>query len=239
MNERKEGVLHIIFIFIGLALICLGTFYYFTDDKIDLDKSDNKEQEKPKEEKDIIKQINLMNNVETSITLKNKNEIKIKYNVDDETHIGTFYINNNLMFETTSELELCDQYYLYNNSIIIYCVYGSATSGHLYVMSSSKTNKIDKFYDKEYTMIPESIQFKDNKLVVNGIRVFEGGIIKQDDKEINICNVDERTENNISLDSIASADYELKIIDDKTTFNFIKNSKTIEQFINENCKIVE
>ena len=33
MNERKEGVLHIIFIFIGLALICLGTFYYFTDDK--------------------------------------------------------------------------------------------------------------------------------------------------------------------------------------------------------------
>ena len=39
--EEKGGVLHIFFIFVGIALLGLGIFYYCTDEKIKLDDFDN------------------------------------------------------------------------------------------------------------------------------------------------------------------------------------------------------
>lgn len=234
--EEKGGVLHIIFIFAGICLICLGTFYFFTDENMNLDKN-NKKEEVADDNKDIIKQINLMSNVEASFTLKNKKEVKIKYIVDSETYKKAFYYNNNLVFEM-NELEQCDQFYLYNNSIISYCYHGSATSGHLYIVDSNGNNTlIDKFENNK--MIPESIQLKDNKLIVNGMGVYEGAILKIDDKEIELCNEDAVLENNIDLHKPAYADYELVIKNDKPEFNYIKTTKTLEEIISESCKIVE
>ena len=238
MKEEKGGVIHIFFIFIGICLLCLGTFYYFTDDKVELNKDDNKEE--VTEDKDIINQINLMNNVETKVTLKNKKEVNIKYSVSDDTNIGSFYLDNRRVFEASSELEQCSQFYLYNNSIISYCIYGSATSGHLYIIDSNgEYTKVDSFNDKEYSLIPESIQIKNEKLIVNGIRVSEGSILKENDIEIDLCNEDAISNNNIDLKTPAFANYELVVKSNKPEFIFMNTTKTLEEFIGESCKIVE
>lgn len=240
MKEEKDGVLHIIFIFIGIALLSLGTFYYFTDDKKSLD--DEKKEEKKEEVDtniDIIKQISLLDNVDTEITLKNKDVVKIKYYKDEEELNNKFIYNNKLSYETSSELEACDEFYLYNNSIISYCYYGSATSGHLYITDSDGISmKIDEFGDGEFKMIPEDIHLKENKLIVNGVRVKEGSILKNDEKEIDLCNKEDIEDNNIDLNLGAFAEYEL-VIDKNISFELIKNNKTISEFINESCKIVE
>ena len=238
MKAEKGGIIHIIFIFIGLGLICFGTFYFFTDnEKIDNEKE---EKEEKQEDKDIINQINLMNNVETSITLKNKKEIKIKYLVDEDTSIGSFYLNNNFIFKTSSELEFCDKFYIYNDSIVGYCTYGSTTSGHLYVVYSNETfTEIKEFSDNTYRMIPESVQVKNGKLVVNGIRVYEGAILKEEDKEINLCDKDAILENNVDLKSHAHANYELTVNNNKPEFTYMETTKTLEEFIEESCKTVE
>ena len=237
MKEEKEGVLHIIFIFVGLCLICLGAFYYFTDDKINLNQNNNKNNN-VSEDKDVIGQINLMNNIETSVTLKNKKNIRLKYIVSEETNKGSLIYNGMSAFETSSDLENCDEFYIYNDSIIASCYYGSATSGHLYIIDSSgKSTLIEKFDNNK--MIPESIQLKNEKIIVNGMRIYEGDIIKVDDKEILLCNEEEIVENNIDLKQAVYADYELVIKKDKPEFIYIKTTKTLEEFINESCKIVE
>lgn len=239
MKEEKEGVLHIIFIFIGIALLSLGTFYFFTDDKINLE--DNKKEEVKEDiNKDIIKQISLIDNVETELTLKNGNNVKIKYYKDEESSNNIFTYNNKISYETSSELEMCDQFYLYNNSIVSYCYYGSATSGHLYITDSNGTSKkIDEFGTGEFKMIPEGIRLRDSKLIVDGLRVKEGAILKNEEKEVDLCNKEEIQNNNIDLNLEAFANYELIINNNDISFELIKSNKTINEFINESCKIVE
>ena len=224
MEEEKGGMLHIIYIFIGLCLLCLGVFYYFTDDSyrevLNKQKTNN-------EDKDIIKQISLMNNIETSLTLKNKKELKIKYSVDEDTHVGTFYYDRDLLFKTSNELEQCDQFYLYNNSIISYC--SSISIGELYIINSNGIySSISSFDDKNYKMIPDSIKLKDGKLIVSAMRQLDENIE-------DLC----MDTNNIELDSPVYSNYELEIKNDKVEFIFINTTKTLKEFINESCKIVE
>ena len=249
MEEEKGGVLHIIFIFIGIALLSLGVFQFFTDEKIDLKEDPNNSnsasnQEKDDDnnqdqDKDIIHQLSIIKNVDTNVTLKSGKEVKVKYYVNEETNQGSFTYDGKTSFDT-NELEQCDQYYLYNDTIISYCVFGSATSGHLYVIDSNgDSTRINDFKDNDYTFIPESITLKDDKLVVNGARVEEGAVLKIGDIEVNLCNEEEITANNISLDSPAFSEYEMKIINDNIEFNSIKTIQTIKEFISESCKSVE
>jgi len=240
MEEEKGGVIHIFFIFTGIALLCLGVFYYFTDDKVIYKNTNEQQEEKIVEDIDIVKQISLMNNVEETITLKNKKEVKIKYYFDNEIGIGSFYLDSDLIYETSSDVERCDEFYLYNDSIISYCYYGSSTTGHLYIVDGNGTlTKVNEFYDNDYRFVPESIKLKDNKLIVNGMRISEGSILKINSKEIHLCNKDEIEENNIDIESPAYANYELKLINNDVKFGLIANTVSIKEFISESCKIVD
>ena len=46
-------------------------------------------------------------------------------------------------------------------------------------------------------------------------------------------------ENDISLTLPATAEYELRITDEGKEYTLIKINKTLEEFISENCKLVE
>ena len=255
MEEEKGGVLHIIIIFVGIACLCLGLFMYFTDEKIELKEenknynnksnTENNNQEKDDDDdkvegQDLISQISLMNNVETSITTNSNKEIKIGYYISNETHEGNFIYNGKSSFKT-NELEICDLFYLYNDSIIVHCTSGSATSGHLYIVDSNGQYKLinDFKYNENRSFIPQSISLKDGVIVINGIGVLEGSIVKINNKEIFICNNEEVKENNISLDFPAYADFELLINNGKVEFNYLKTTSTLEEFRKESCKNVE
>ncbi len=242
--EEKGGVLHIIFIFIGVACLSLGAFEFFTDEKIELKEDPNysnteKDNDTKNDNKDLISQINIVKNIDTDITLKDGNNVKVKFYLDEETSKGSFTYDGKTSFET-NELELCDKYYLYNNTIISYCVYGSATSGHLYIIDNKgDATKVSNFKYQDYDLIPEDITLKDGKIIVNGLRVLEGAMLRVDNKEISLCNEDEIKENNISTDSIASGEFEITAKNDEVEFNLVKVTKTIQEFINESCKNVE
>jgi uncharacterized protein YlzI (FlbEa/FlbD family) len=243
MEEEKGGVLYIIFIFIGVACLSLGAFEFFTDEKIDLKEDPNYTKNEidntQNEDKDLISQLNIIKNVDTTLTLKNGNKVVIKYYVDEETNKGSFTYNGKTSYET-NELELCDKYYLYNDYIISSCVFTSATSGHLYIIDDKGTStKVTSFKDNGYDFIPESINIKDEKLVITGISVLEGAKIKINDKEIDLCNEEEIKENNISTDSVANADFEFSIVEGSPVYKLIKTNTTIKEFIDESCKIVE
>ena len=237
MKEEKEGILHIIFIFIGICLICLGTFYAFTDNKTELEPENNNSNNNV-QDKDIIGQINLTKNMEALITFKNNKIVKLRYITEENPYKEKLLFDGSVAFVTSSELEACSEFYIYNNSVISYCYYTSATSGHLYIVDSNgKSSLINKFDNDR--MIPESIQFKDNKLIVNGMGIYEGSILKVGDKEIYLCNEEEVQENNVDLKQPAYADYELVVKDDKPYFIYIKTTKSLENFIKESCKMVE
>ena len=240
--EENGGVFHIIFFFIGVACISLGAFMFFTDEHIDL-KEDldytEKDDDTQIEDKDIISQLSIIKNIETTITLKNGKEVTVKYYLDEDTNKGKFIYDGKSSFDT-NELEQCDQYYLYNNTIVSHCVFGSATSGHLYLIDSNgDATKIDNFTDQNNKLIPESITLKDGKLIVNGMGVLEGSILNLVDKEVYLCDENELNENDVSLDSMTYADYELNIIDDKPEFKYIEIKQTVKEFIEESCKNVE
>lgn len=255
MEEEKGGVLHIIFIFIGIACLGLGIFYFFTDEHIELKKenknyndntsnTENNNQDNDKIDKDeghdLISQISLMNNVETTLTTNSNKEIKIGYYVSDETHEGNFIYNGKSSFKT-NDLEMCDLFYLYNDSIIAHCTSGSVTSGHLYIVDSNGQSQLinDFKYNENRLFIPQSISLKEGVIVVNGIGILEGSIVKINDKEVSICKEEELKENNITLDIPAYADFELLINDGKVEFNYLKTTKTLEEFSKESCKNVE
>ena len=239
--EEKGGVLHIIFIFIGLACLCLGVFNLLTDEKIELKEEPNytNKDDNKTDDENLISQINIIKNIDTTITLKNGNEVILNYYLDNETNKGSFNYNGKVSYET-NDIELCDEFYLYNDSIISYCTSGSATSGHLYLIDSKgDATKIENFTDQNNKLIPENITLKDGKLIINGMGVLEGSILNLVDKEVYLCDESEIKENNISLDSMTYADYELNIVDDKAEFKLIEITKTIQEFINESCKTVE
>lgn len=244
MEEEKGGVLHIIFIFIGVACLSLGAFIFFTDEKIELKEEPNysntaKDDTPVDNNKNVINQLSIVKNVDTTVTLKNGNEVKIRYYIDDETNNGSFTYDGKVSYET-SIIELCDEFYLYNDSIISYCTSGSATSGHLYIVDTNgNASKVSTFDDDGNSFITESITLKNDKIVVNGMRISENSLLKIGDKEIYLCNEEEVKLNNISLDSPAYADYELNIVDDKAEFKLIEVTKTLQEFIDESCKSVE
>ena len=236
---EKNGVIHIIFIFLGICLICLGTFYFFTDNNTSLNNEEKKEPVKV-EDKDTVKQISLMKDVDTSITLKNKKEIRIRFSIDEETSKGSFFLNNNLVFQTSSALEQCDEFYLYNNSVVSYCYYGPATSGYLYVINSANDYfKVETFKDKNYEYYPENIQLKNDKLIINASRVYEGAEVMIGDKKVSLCYKEEIIDNNIDVKEPAYTDFELVINNNRAQFVYINTVKTLEQIINEYCKTVD
>lgn len=240
--EEKGGILHILFIFVGIALLGLGLFYYFTDDKIELKEEKNpfENEEKEKDNKDLINQISILNNIETEITLKNGKKVKIQYYLSSESNTGKFLYDGKKAFETESDREECDLFYIYNNSIISFCFLGSRTNGHLYVINDEGISKrVKEFKYGDYNMIPEGITSKDNKLIVNGIRLLNKTNLDVDDNNVDLCNEEDIKENNISYDSPIKAEFEFSLNDDKYEFIFSKVTKTIKEYIEEKCKTVE
>ena len=241
MEEEKGGLLHILIIFIGVACLSLGAFMFFTDDHIKLRKertyasSDGDDLE---EENNVISQINLINNVDTKVTLKNGNEITLKYVLNEENNKGSFSYNGKISFET-SNIELCDQYYLYNDNVISYCVFGSS-SGHLYIIDDSgNSEKIVNFEYDGNSYIPENISIKEDKLFVSGTRITEKTILDIGGKKTYLCDNETLKYNSVSLNSPASASFVLKMSDGKVKFEFNEIIATVNDYLNENCKTVE
>ena len=240
--EEKGGIIHIFFIFIGLACLCLGLFMYFTDENIELKEEPiyiytNTENDNQDDDKDIINEIKLNTNEEKTITLKNKKEVKIKYEVND-SNMSLFKYNDKTSVEM-SENESCSQYYIYNNSLLLYCT-NKEEKVHLYLINENGDSKlVNEFKDFNRDIIIESISLKDGKLVVNATSVLEGTNIKVSDKSINYCNDEELNENSISRDSYATASFILQINNENLDIFYTNTIKSLDEFINENCKTVE
>ena len=244
--EEKGGILHIFFIFVGIALLALGLFYYFTDEKIELKEETNpfenteNNNNNNQDDKNLINQISILNNIETEVTLKNSKKVKIQYYLSDETNIGKLLYDGKRAFETESDKEECDLFYIFNNSIISFCYLGSRSNGQLYVINEEGVSKrIKEFNYNDYIMIPEGITSKDNKLIVNGVRQLKKTNIDVEDDTIDLCNEDEIKENNISVDSPINAEFEFTINNNKNELIYFKTTKTIKEFIEEKCKTVE
>ena len=246
MKEEKGGVLHVLFLFVGITLICIGVFYIFTDEHIELreentgNNTNTENKDKDKVDVDVIKQISLMKNVDTEITLKNGNAVLLTYAVNEESNSGKFLYGGKAVFETQG-LESCNMFYLYNNSIVVHCSSGTASSGYLYIIDSNGTSKLFTSINdsNNNSLIPESISLKEGKIVVNASFYRDGNNLIINNEEIDICQEDVRTENNIKDDFIINSDYTLSIKNDEAEFTYLKTNKTVADFVKESCKTVE
>ena len=243
--EEKSGVLHIFFIFVGLALLGLGLFYYFTDVKIDLhgleenNTNTNTDENNQNNDKDLISQISLMKNVETTITLKNKKEVQIAYLVESETNAGKFVYNGKTTFNTES-VELCDAFYLYNNSIITFCTSNTMSSNHLYIVNQEGTTEtVSTFNYSNIKYVPKSISLRDGNLIITGNSVLEDSIVKYLDNDLHLCTDNEIKNNEDLLNLPIDAEFIFKIKDGLLEFNYVKSNRTIKDYIYESCKTVE
>ena len=108
MKEEKGGIIHIFFIFIGITLLALGLFYTFTDEKIDLKENtmdvhgidDDTNNDKDKKESHNISKLNILKNIETLVTLDNKEEVIVSLYKHDDTNTSTFLYDGKSSFET-------------------------------------------------------------------------------------------------------------------------------------------
>ena len=251
--EEKGGILHIIFLFIGIACISLGVFYTVTDEKIKLDEYDDKiviivdddpntnteqdDKNKSLPKEDILNQISIVENMETTVTLKNGSEAKLLYKIDTneetlEVLEKSFLYNGKKAFQV-SESDICDKFFLYNNHIVSYC-----TSGIYIVDPNGKSlnfDSISKAADEQVEI--KSVIIKDNKLIVSGSVELENSQIKKNGKMISLCDENLLKENEITNDYPITMDYELLIEDNKTSFTLLKTTKTVEEYVKEKCML--
>lgn len=257
--EEKGGVIHIIFFFIGIACISLGIFYLLTDEKIKLDEYDDKiviivdddpnantdngnteddnNRNKPKESN--INQISIIENMETTVTLKNGNSVKLLYKVDTNTETQeviekAFLYNERKVFDISSQ-ESCSKYFLYNDSIVVHC-----DSGLYIVDSKGLPQKFETFtgkYNEDLGI--SSVNIRDDKLIVSGTYLLVDSQIVKNNKVISLCDPTALTENEIADDYPIDEEYELSIEDKSIKFSRVKTTKTVGEYVKENCKVVE
>ena len=246
MKEEKGGIIHIFFIFIGITLLALGLFYTFTDEKIDLKENtmdvhgidDDTNNDKDKKESHNISKLNILKNIETLVTLDNKEEVTVSLYKHDDTNTSTFLYDGKSSFET-DELEVCDEFYLYDNSIISFCAYGSS-KGHLYIVDSTgSSTKIEKYKDGSLELYFKDISLENNKLIVEATTLLKETSIIKDGIEINLCNEALVKENYIADNYPVELKYELELKDNDLSLEFIENTIELSKFKADQCKTIE
>ena len=253
MKEEKGGVLHILFLFIGIALLALGIFYFVTDRTEILDENvenpyviirdDDNKKNSEKEKSTTISQISITSNVESSILLKNGSTVKLELsnrpNVKDPKYGGKFFKYNDKAVFGLGDYDKCSNFFLYDNTIIAYCtntktnysfIYALNENGEVYYSNSIKENEID--------LKIKNINLTNNKLIVYASYVDNIKVIL-DDKELNLCDSHELSESKIDSNYLAEAEYELKVSNSEIKYETVSKKRTIGQFVAERCKTVE
>lgn len=232
--EENGGFLHIIFLFIGVACLSLGIFYYLTDmDKVEelipnSTEEKNSDNEEKKEETVIsntIVGIDIKDNEEKEITLGNGNKVKLSVNVLDEEK--SFLYNDDTLV-TFSDLNLVNKFYVYNDYVIIFSYSLIDKFGTIYTIDNEKqVEKIEEIDLNNRVMRPVNVDILDNKLIVDGSRIDEDNNVLLQNGNVSICSDDELSLNSVLDDSPLKVEYSMNIVNKNVSFDFIKIVDTV------------
>ena len=237
--EEKGGYLHIIFIFIGVACLALGVFYYITDNENkerlaentisneptkEQEENNNKEEKKEEVVSNTIKAFDLKDNEAFELSLGNGSKVNLSTNVLDDKKV-LLYNGEELI--TFDDINLVTKYFSYNDNVIIFTYSLADKVGVIYVIDSLKqVEKIEEIDLNNRVMIPSNMELSNNKLVVQGTRLKDNSITLQDG-DIDICNDDDLTLHSLRDDSPLKIEYNMNIINKKITFDFVKIDDTL------------
>lgn len=203
MEEEKGSYIYVLFLFIGIALICCGAFYYFTSDKIVL----NEDVERPVEEEvppTIIKTSDIKEVVIDDggvVTLSNGSTLKVNTSIR-----GT---NNSLDVNDKSVAIINDSpgYKLYTilNEFLLIEVHTSTAFNHYYVVNSNARVVKDIYEMSNGTY---AYKFENDKLTAS--RLVDGySTLLFNSKAYNICDPDVISSGTIPADFVVTSYYNL------------------------------
>ena len=220
--EEKGGYLHTIIMFVGVACLALGVFYYFT------------ETEKT-EELVPIQTEDLNDNLENEIILGNGNKIKLLSNaLEEENKKELLYDGESLI--SFDDLNLINQYFVYNDYIVVFSYSLIDKIGVIYTIDSEKqVEKIEEIDLNNRIMKPISMEVLDNKLIVDGSRVNDS-TLSVIDGDISLCD-DDLALHSIFDDSPLKVEYSMNIINKNISFDFVKIVDTVSSVKKIVCTI--
>ena len=237
--EEKGGYLHIIFIFIGVACLALGVFYYITDNENkerlaentisdestkEQEENNNKEEKKEEVVSNTIKAFDLKDNEVFELSLGNGSKVNLSTNVLDDKKVLLYNEEELITFD---DINLVTKYFSYNDNVIIFTYSLTDKVGVIYVIDSLKqVEKIEEIDLNNRVMIPSNMELSNNKLIVQGTRLKDNSITLQDG-DIDICNDDDLTLHSLRDDSPLKIEYNMNIVNKKITFDFVKIDDTL------------
>lgn len=214
-EEESGNYLYILFILIGVSLMAVGSFYYLTDDKIELEgtRDNTKEEEKIvtlkesditkvdfTEEGDSLKASLKINNSTIDVTLfKHEDKTSLSFNdksiasVYNGETLNVYVLANTHLLVEKSESNGFKSYLIYNSNL------NSLGEFHL-TKNGTYTDSLDK------NLIVAKRYDKDNNYIVN------------DSTKIYACDVDKLEDNGVTFDSIVEEKY--AIVHNKNDFKF-------------------
>lgn len=223
MEEESGNYIYILFICIGVALLSVGVFYYFTDDKIKLEEFDLstnkqpevKDEEKTTEVKEVeysVDEITLTLNQEKSINLSDKDiKLLLKENKDDIE----------LLFNDTSIVsqKKTGSIKTYNSSEYLFVSSSTGEKRHtnFYIFDATGNEIMNYHLDSNDSGLALYQEYVDGKLKIYGTRLSNDNLVYQSEETegVNICDIDKLTEKNIQNTLVVNAEYELKYYSDK------------------------
>jgi len=231
--EEKGGFLHIIFMFIGVACLTLGVFYYLTETEPKEGLSinpvtENNDDNKKNEQiiiSNTIKGFDIKENEEVEITLGNGSKIKLSNSIS-ENEENLLYNGEALI--TYEDLNLINKYFVYNDYVVVFSYSLVDRTGIIYTIDSEKiVQKIEEIDLNNRVMIPVNMEILDDKIIVDGSRVNDD-VLSLQDGNISLCNDDELSLHSISLDSPLKIEYSMNIVNKNVTFDFVKIIETVD-----------
>lgn len=117
---------------------------------------------------------------------------------------------------------------------------GCDTTGNTIHIYKADGTEVTSYEYMDSSMRIESTNFdvSDNKIIVNGTRIYQGSILKlSDTKQVNICKQEEWASAQVDEDTLVSGTYEIQYMGNLTFKEpTLKNSKTLKD-VYEECTI--
>lgn len=221
MEEENGNYLYILFIVVGAALLAIGCFYFFTDDGIRLE---SLEEEKPGEQKvskrvtgkDIVK---LEYQEGNTLKIGNKDFIVGTQNKADNNVVNVNGKNIGVI-ESNGNFSL---YKIYDKYLMVSINNGEENIYHYYIVDS--TGKILKdIYDFSNGTYASFIE---NGEVFATRFINDENTIIYENKQVNMCSIDEISDNKVPQDIILKAKYKLIYTEtDEFSLELVKDSES-------------
>lgn len=214
MKEESSGsLLYILFIFMGVALISVGAFFYLTDDHVALKGLDKKEEEKQDEEVEI-KEIDYK--VE-KVSFDEENSANIKLDDKDITlKVVKVSENVELLFNDNVIISLDNEGLIESYTTDKYLFVSSQSGGRmhndLFIIDKDGNKLKDYHIDSLSDGLSLYTEYKDEKLNIYGTRIDENNLLyaSNDSEGIDVCDLDSLNEKNINSTMTVFAEYSLK-----------------------------